>query len=234
MKKNLALSLMISIILMLQGCNETIIPESEIQGSAFFPLQVGAFREYSVRQINYTNVGEVDTLNFFMREAVVDSFENAENNFTYILHLSTRNSPEAPWELDSVWTARKNSIQAIQTEENVSFVKMVFPVRESVVWDGNVFNTLDREDYFYDSIGFSREINGLNFDNTLVVVQNDFADGFVRDDIRREIFGENVGLIYRGRLILEYCTTPECLETPEQEIDIGIDYVQKIIEYGLE
>jgi hypothetical protein len=220
--------------LIAMACNESITPEPPAADGLFFPLQTGLYREYSVRQINYTNVGTIDTNVFFLREAVVDSFENAEGNFTYILHLSSRKNMDEAWELDSVWTARKTESQAIQTEENVAFVKMLFPISNDRSWDGNVLNTLEREDYRYDSVGISREINGLIFDSTVVVVQNDFADGFVMDDIRREFFASNVGLIYRQRLILEYCTTPECLETPEQEIDIGIDYVQKIIAYGLE
>jgi len=224
----------LSSLLIFVRCSETIIPEPVNADSVFFPLQVGLFREYEVDRIDYRNTGEIDTSIFFLREQVVDSFLNVENKFTYIINLSTRATSDDPWRLDSVWTARHSAFQAIQTEDNLAFVKLVFPIREGTEWDGNVFNNLENEEYFYDSVGVSRSIDSLNFNNTVTVVQSDFADGFTREDIRQEIFAENIGLIYRQRLILEFCTLPECLETPEQEIDIGVDYVQRIIGYGIE
>ncbi|MEM7549840.1 MAG: hypothetical protein AAF363_09200 [Bacteroidota bacterium] len=198
----------------------------------FFPLQTGFFRTYNVENVLFRNTGEVDTVRFFMKESVVDSFPNAESGFTYIINISNKENLEDPWEVDSVWTARRNTTNAVQTEENISFIKLVFPFEEGAIWNGNAFNNMGVDEYRMENVEQPMTLDSLSFEQTVTVIENDFEDGITIDDVRSETYSSNIGLIQRKQLFIQYNTSDEFLGLGV--IEFGNDYEQNLIEYGFE
>jgi len=212
------------------GCENTyheINPEQ--LGHSFYPLDIGNFRDYKVQYIKYSILGNHDTIHYFLKEQVVDTFLNQTGEITYLLNRYKKTYDTLSWTLDSVWTVSKSNTNLVVIENNIPFVKLVFPVKDEKSWDGNAFNILDEELYFYEDT-FQSTIIDDNTYTTLKVVQQNNPDPIVTTEIRNEIYAENIGLIYKESIILHYCTENECLG--DKIIEKGSDYRQELIGYG--
>jgi len=126
------------------SCSDTLEP-SKI-GFNYFPLEIGDYRIYQIQQIEYSLFAATDTAHYQLKELVVDTF-STQSELNYILHRFKRDLSTDKWQLDSVWTSRRTQNHAIVVENNISFVKMVFPIRLDKVWDGNLFNASPPDEY---------------------------------------------------------------------------------------
>jgi hypothetical protein len=120
--------------------------------------------------------------------------------------------------------------EAVVAEENISYVKLVFPTGTGRTWNGNKFNTGEADDYDMTLVGQPYALGDQTFDKTLVVGQEDNQDFIVYQDKRSEIFAHGVGLIYKETTQLKYCDKPECLG--KQQIESGLIWKQSILSYG--
>ncbi len=220
------------ILILIIGCESTIELDQKASGQAFYPLTTGEYREYKIQEIKYTILNPPDTINYFLKEQVGDSFINQTGGLTYTLSRFKRNDDIISWEIDSVWTVIKSETKVVVSENNIPFTKLVFPVSDQKRWDGNAFNTMEEELYTYEDVYQPFSLNDMDFNSTLKVIQEYNPDSIVMKDQRSEIYAENVGLIYKESIILHYCTENECLG--KQIIEQGIDFKQELIGYGYE
>ena len=181
-------------------------------------------------QSTFRVVGDTIVESFQLREEIVDSFLNAENDTTYILHRSKLDTASGLWVIDSVWSVRRTLSQAIVVENNVPFVKLGFPVTEDLTWNGNGLNILDEELYAIDSLGVSRTLDVNEFPTTLKVVQSDIEDTIIRFDQRSEVYALGVGMIKKSKLVLNYCATVDCLG--DGIVESGVVFDQELLDYG--
>ena len=223
----------VSFLVSVACSSENINPGGQRVGFNHFPLEIGLFREYEVEEINFLFNGQSDTSNFLLRELIVDSVENDDGTLNYTLHQFSRQDTTQTWSLDSVWTTRRTAIQGIVVENNTPFVKLVFPADENKTWDGNVLNTKEFDEY--QMVNVFREfvidsLESINFDNTITVIQNDFRDLITMNDVRTEVYAENIGLVYKKIEILQFCADPDCVGL--EIIEVGRKLKQKIIDFG--
>ena len=209
---------------------DTLPPDLDAVGITYFPLAVGDFRVYQVHQEEFNIFSESDTFDYQLKELVADSFAT-QDQISYILHRFSRDTAEDPWVLDSVWTARRTANHAIVVENNIPFAKLVFPTNLNRVWDGNIFNTRQPDEYQITEVDGSVETPAGTFSQTLTVFENNEPDTLIFQDIRKAIYAPRVGLISRSSSILDFCNTnPECLGT----LEIGTNIELTLIEYGKE
>ena len=211
------------------SCNDDSGPEPDFgDGRDFFPLDPALTLIYRMEEISF--FPSVDTLNFQLRVQVVDSFENQAGGVTYIQHLFTRNTAHDPWQFLRAWSARLEENRAIQTEENVSFVKLFVPIAENLEWDGNAFNVLEKDTYRMVDV-FSSFITPAEdtIPNTLTVIQEDNQDFIVSLDRRKEIYAQDIGLVFKEVILLNYCTHPHCIG--QQIVESGTKLTQYLLEY---
>ncbi len=216
--------------LTLISCSDTLAPDPDKVGFNYFPLEIGEFRIYQVQKIKYSLFVPTDTAQYQLKEQVVDTF-STQNEINYILHRFSRDSSTDNWQLDSVWTARRTQNHAIVVENNIPFVKMVFPIRLNKVWDGNLFNASPPDEYQITDIGRSLVTPAGTFVNNLTVFENNDPDTLIFQDIRQSIYALNVGLVYKNSSILDFCNTePSCLGT----LEFGTKFEQILTDYGKE
>jgi hypothetical protein len=87
-----------------------------------------------------------------------------------------------------------DELSAQKVEDNIRFIKMKFPISPSSAWNGNAYNFFPKEEYSYDHLFQSYQVNALDFDSTVTVVQNDFVSN-VNRITKMEVFGSNIGLL---------------------------------------
>ena len=222
---------LIGLIFLFSHCtNDEIGPDEDRVGFSFFPVEVGTWRTYDVNKISYRIIGDTLIENYQLREEIVDAFLNTEGDSTYVLHRSILDTISGEYELDSVWAVRRTPNQAIIVENNTPFVKMGFPIAEGLTWDGNVLNTLDEEVYTLDELGQELVFENMVLDNTLRVVLSDVQDTIIRFDQRFDYYALNVGLVRKRNLILNYCSTIDCLG--EGIVESGLELRQELTDYG--
>ena len=210
------------------SCSDTLEPGKI--GFNYFPLEIGDYRVYQIQQIEYSLFAATDTAHYQLKELVVDTF-STQSELNYILHRFKRDLSTDKWQLDSVWTSRRTQNHAIVVENNIPFVKMVFPIRLDKVWDGNLFNASPPDEYQITEISGSMETPAGTFVDNLTVFENNERDTLIYQDIRQSIYALNVGLIYKNSSILDFCNTdPDCLGT----LEFGIKFDQILTDYGKE
>ncbi len=231
MRNKILLGFIFSLLAYLSiSCNTDMAePNDSRLGFTFYPLDAGTFIIYDVEKINYRITGEIDTIKYYLKEAVVDSFLNEENNYTFLLHRSVRTKGN-DWRLDSVWTARKTSYQAITVENNIPFIKLIFPFKEKVSWDGNSLNTLEEEIYTMENVNQPITFNNQTFNNSVTIIQKDNQDSIIFLERRKEIYAHEIGLVYKESAAIKYCSQVQCIG--KNIIDSGVLLKQTFLESG--
>lgn len=135
-----------------------------------------------------------------------------------------RENDTQKWTIDSVFSAKKEIDKVLRTENNVTFVKLIFPISEGLKWNGNAYNSLGNDTYELKKMFQPFQTNGKNFNRTLTVIQQN--DSTLVDLKRRlEVYAEGIGMIYQEKISVSYCNSGDCLG--KGKIDFGTKYIVK-------
>jgi hypothetical protein len=227
MKYNILLSLLL--VVLLTGCRDddpNTIPTALIY--TYYPVNVGHELVYDVTLITkdeFTGVHDTDI--YQMKEVIESIFMDNQNRPTQRLERYRRDTPNDPWVISDVWTSNLTSNHLERKEENVTYVRLAFPILNSLTWNGNVYNTLEPRTYSYEDLHIPMALNGMTFDSTLKVLQID-EDNFIEREYARETFANHVGLIDKEEIyILKDYTIPNQPGIKAQRL-----YRQKLIAYA--
>lgn len=215
-----ALLLLVVLAAFITGCeNKYKDPDPQVMGYDYYPLEVGQYRVYDVKEKRYFGDDRSSTLQFQVRERVDTSFNDQTGQLVYKIIRSTRSNATSAWLDDSVMTVAKSSSMVMLTKDNTKYVKLVFPVKEGGEWVGDLYNVRqvaegsggkirsNKEVYTYTNVGVNYEVGGQNYPVTATVVQN-FYSVSTRLDDRFEVYAEGTGLVHRvfRRIDYESCT----------------------------
>ena len=103
---------------------------------AYFPLVEGKYITYAIDSIVFDDApggNKMDTVHFQIRESV-GVVEVIGGDSIYYIVRSRRNNDTESWKIKDVWTSRIAEREALKTEENLTFRKMVFPLKPGKKW----------------------------------------------------------------------------------------------------
>jgi hypothetical protein len=223
--------LIIAWSLIFTACTEVKDLNPEDLGSAYFPLKVGRFAIFQINGVQYNNFNDSTVFSYQLRESVVDSFENLESGVSYKILREKRPDASSNWEADSVWTSRKDGLRAIRVENNVPVISLTFPLKENKSWDANGLNSKPSDIFQMVKVGLAFAGAYHTFAKTVTVIQEDIPDKIVNFISRKEIYSNDVGLVYKENVILKY-RQGDFLGL--EIIDSGIRFYQSLLEYGEE
>lgn len=192
------------LVVLLSSCTEERGASPDL-GYDFFPLQVGKSWEYAVDSITYRSDGIPDTANLFFLEQIVDWRIDNIGDTLYIAERYERYDSIAPWQVKEVFSLKRTRTQAIRTENNLSFIKLIFPIKRRDRWDGHKYfdskvNTPVAGNDFQIFINW--EYRYIDVNNDIVVVQPAKYEetGTIRE--AEEKYARGVGLIERNWMML--------------------------------
>lgn len=209
------------------GPRETLPPLDLVQTATeqygYFPLRVGHYNVYRIDSTIYDFAGgatAISVASLFAKEVVADTFRDLTGVLTYTIERYERLQPDHPWVLRSVGTAQRTADQAIRTENNLRFLKLVFPMTRRSEWDGNLWIDPDREiaiadermrpfanwRYEVDSIDVRAKAGSFTFDSTLLLTEVN-EQSVVEWRKSRVRYAKNIGVVWREQYILDsqYC-----------------------------
>ncbi|MEQ9403841.1 MAG: hypothetical protein RIM99_09665 [Cyclobacteriaceae bacterium] len=210
------------------SCDESREPTPETLGYDFYPIQIGQYRIYDVEEINYKLTG-FDTTVYQLRETIFDSIVSADQT-SYLIRRDKRENATETWDSDSVWMVTKTSNFLSISENNIPFIKLVFPVKVGQTWDGNSLNSRDATTYYYQNVE-EAIIDSVSTSNHVRLIIEDIPRNVVNQDERSEIYARGVGLVEKSYLTLNFCTV-NCGQL--NEIEGGRFLHQVLIEAGNE
>lgn len=201
-----------------------IVPPSNL-GYEYFPVKTGHWVIYNVDSINYNSfTSTVDTFKYQIKEYIESNFkDNLDRNCQRIERYYRKNDT-TKWRLTDVQYSVNTSTTAEKTIDNITYIKLTFPVRTGSKWNGNAYNSLGEQQYIYKSANASYKIGLLNFDSTVSVLQK-YSVNAISKDSAAEIYAKNIGLIYKKVIHLTK-------KSANGNIESGYDYKYTIHSYS--
>ena len=213
MKKSHLFFLVITIIV-LGACNkQTIQPTPNDLGYDFQPLEKGHYVIYDVDSIIYDDFRRiVDTVSLEMKDEIGDMFLDDQGRESYIVQRSVRYNSTDPWLINHVYYITQDSFKLEWKEQNLRFIKMVYPVKLNKKWRGNRYinaqgddiGFLNEWDYRYTDVLVPFNTGSRTYPKTHIidqanVVVNDTSSTTIFNEFiyGREVFAQDVGMVYR-------------------------------------
>jgi hypothetical protein len=198
---------------------------------SYFPLDTNSWIIYNIESINIDQPSGInDTLNYKIKEVVESAFIDEEGRTNYRLERYLKLNNSSAWVLTDVWSTLINGKFAIKNEENIPYVKLVFPAKLNSRWNGNSLNTLDEQEYEYTAIDENEIIDSLSFDSTVTVTQMDELN-LIEKKYQVEKYAKNIGLIYKETTDI-YSDKILPSVPIEQRVKTGTIFKMKIIAHG--
>lgn len=198
---------------MLFSCSKQTIPDSDVDlGKEYFPLKVGHFVEYAVDSIKYNDfTKKIDTFSYELRDEITSEFNDDEGRVSYWVSQYKRKNQNEEWQNNMTYYITPTPFNLEIVENNIRFVKLVFPVKTNTKWNGNVYvatQTLELSwyynwEYSYSNINEPYSTGYVDFPYTVTVNEaNDYAGDSTNNlystrTFSRERYAKNVGMISR-------------------------------------
>ncbi len=189
--KHLYLSLALLIVLA-SGCKKEPDYEAIDLGYDYFPNLTDSFIEYKVNTILYGTTN--DTLEYFLREYIAESFIDVIGHPSTRIERSKRNSINEPYQLEEVWSQKRTTTAVERVEDNQRYIRFIFPPEEGRTWNGNAYNTLDDWEYEFIDVDVPRTYGAFTFDQTAFIQQRDNVN-LVEQQVAYEVYARGIGLI---------------------------------------
>lgn len=171
-------------------------------GQSYAGLELGKYVVYDVDSLFYNDfTATIDTAIYKIKEVVAESYLDLEGEEAFKINRFRKDHDTLSWVLIDVWNAKLTTTNYQKTEENVRFVKLIFPVRENVVWNGNSMNNLASRDYSYEYIDKAETIGGKSLELVLKVNQYEELN-LIQQKQFIEKFASGVGMVYRKNMDL--------------------------------
>lgn len=243
--KQLLLVLLGVITVLFSSCKEeSIAPVDVVIDTGLYPLAIGNTWIYQTDSIIFNKqLNSVDTLSGFVREKIIEEYLATGEVNTYVIERAFRRGTDSPWTTTDIFNATFIDNKATRSEENLRFVKLLFPVEVGQKWDGNQFfdesikvNIGGEQIEVYKNweskvthIDSTVVIGNIEYANSTVVILAD-SENSIEKRFVEEIYAKDVGLISREMIILDTQnsdSTKPIIDRAEE----GFVLSQSLIEY---
>jgi hypothetical protein len=217
-----------------------VVPDySTLLGKNYYPIDAGRFIVYQVDSTVFTEIPR-DTIHFQyqIKERIADSFTDDQGQAAIRLERfikrfdPTKTFDAQPWTIKDVYVIRADDRRVERQEDNIRFVKLIFPIQVNAAWNGNVANTLGEQIYVYDTIEMPEVINQIQLDKVLKVRQLESVN-LIEAEIATEKYAKDLGLVYKEHSHVKG-NAVVAGKTVFERIESGYIYKQKIVSHGSE
>ena len=244
MKKNKLILFAFSVLICLQACDKNGDGNNIAQGYEYFPMEVGHWIIYDFEHIILDDGFENDTLKGEMKVVWDEAFMDSADRPAMRLAGYFRTNTQKDWEsiVPEMWYCVKTENEVEVIKDNLRTINLKFPLLKGESWEGNVYINTDAPEYqiYRDWVyriteaNLMTSINGVTFDTTITVLQQDYENLIQRYYVK-EKYALGVGMISKDFWLLELNTTepPATIEAdwPERA-NSGTKITYRIKDFG--
>jgi hypothetical protein len=187
----------------------------------YYPMHVGNYIIYRMDSLKYINVGSQDTLiSYLAKEVVDDSITDNLGRLSYrVIRYLSDTTGTTGWtpSIAFMVTPLTGSVEVV--ENNLRYIKMVTPVQDGISWLGNAYIDtksdtaivpyMDGWNYTYSNTGMPFDVLAGTIPQAVIVNEANAVTGlgdgsFTQTVFSEEVYGKNIGLIYKRFLYSEY------------------------------
>jgi hypothetical protein len=244
-------------ILLSTSCRKTV-PYSHPLTDYFQPLQVGKYVTYRLDSSSFYFYGQLDTLTSYLaKDSVEQKFtDNAGQTAWRITRYLTDTNATAPWTPVQTIIVNPSLTRIEVSEENLRFIKLIFPVVQGSTWQGNGYLGYDPyQDFFDFSADINENMNGWtysyqavdqpfsianqHYDSAVTVLQVDDSANvpiilkdsmFASRTYWSETYAKHIGMVYRHTEIWEY--QPPTPDGAQSAYKIGFKLTMRMIDHN--
>lgn len=181
----------------------------------YMPVDSGHYIIYNVDSILYASqktgngggfIQKNDTARYQLMEFYAGAYyDSMQDIVKYRIEYYKRKTPNDLWQQDRVWWATKTVTNFQRQEDDLKFIKLLFPPREGTTWNGTTFipktgqfEYLENWNFKMTEVNSAKTYGGFNFDKTLVVTHVDIGkDNLITNQLSRETYAKGVGIVYK-------------------------------------
>jgi hypothetical protein len=209
-------------ILALMSCSKNNTDIAAIDnGYSYFPIDSTKQYFYSVDSIAYNkNLKRIDTFHYQLKTVLSNSFFDNSGIQTWRMSRYAKYSDTLDYVEIQNHFIQFYGNKYLYNENNAVLLKAVFPLKNELTWNGNLYNNLG---YIKSNVNFINEpfvTSDTTFQNTVKITEWENKD-FIFENYRFSVYQDKVGLVYfRNRYV----------ETQSEKNEVsGFDISQKLI-----
>lgn len=186
-------------VLFLLSCKKET-EKLSILGEEYFSYEIGQNRYYQCDSILYNSFDAQNpkrVVSFIIKEYVKDTFTDNEGKEVFRLERYISYDNDTSYSFFNLATIQIDKLGIQFYENNARFVRLSFPIREKRSWDGNIYNSFERQRYEYTSVNEPYSNGFMNFDETVGINQKD-EQTIISEKIENYTYGKNFGLIEKN------------------------------------
>ncbi len=215
----------------LLSCKKKPDPTLTDLGYNYFPINEGDYTLYDVVDSSFqgTDMTKAIVSRYQLKEEIHEPLTVADEtrNQVYLYYRPVGTDwNDYP---DSNWTEFVNNARAVRIENNVRYVKLVFPLQVGKAWDGNISDTINDAQNYYTMKNVKRSFSydSLSYSSTVSIVQFDNSSA-LDDNYSVEVYAADRGLVYKEIKIYKYDQSNLAVPT----VQYGRHYFKKLIGHG--
>lgn len=241
MKKSFAILFALALLF---ACKKNTITNFDL-GQSYYPTTIGAWQSYAVEEYHWSDVTSPPTIDSFFYELK----ENIESEYlgvdssTHFRIVQSRKTDSTQWVVNNVFSLQKTAYNITKVENDLKFVKLIFPPKANATWQGHHYISTQDEptieyldnnkykwQYTYTAIDEQKNIGEFQFDSCITIVQIDEENLFEKK-YSKEVYAKNIGLVYKEIAILSTQQAPASVPF-EERTDKGFVKKYTITAYG--
>lgn len=211
------------LLILIASCKKASYQEPSDFGYNYQPNKLGYWVEYEVDSITFDNNTDpvtVDTAHYFIKEIFDTNYVNASNEEAVRVEQYRKNTETEVYQISYVGNVIFGTDNFQRNFNDLRYMALTFPVRQSKEWQGNIYLDVNIEDpynflnddlynwtYTYTEVDVPKEIGSFSFDSCVVVQQIDEANLFEMK-YAQEVYTRNIGLVYKELKILNTQAPP--------------------------
>ena len=232
MIKKILGTIFVSAILLLAGCKQDVdTTKLSPYLYDYTPVNVGHTVIYDVDSVrfNYLNgdTQQVDTFHYQLKLVVQDTFLDVNSKVNFRMETWKRVDTTQPFIIDHAWYCftTRNTFEIV--ENDLHFIKFVFPPVMGANWQGNEY--LPANDtvadtyrpyagwtYTVTSVNAPTTVNNMRFDSTVVITEiNTEPRDKVYGALSRNTYARHIGLIYKEWEVINKQSVRSTYEYPD-------------------
>lgn len=178
------------------GCKKNTVEPQVDHTTKYIPLDIGQTWTYQMDSIHFSGFSDQnpDTFSYLIKNVVADSFTNNAGYKEYRIERWYK-IDSMDWKFARNFSEYRTELEYIRKDFDLREIVMSLPISFEKLWDGNLLNTRDEADFYYEEVHVPNTINDNIYDSTSTIIQDE-NQNFITSFIAEEIYAANTGLIY--------------------------------------